>query len=232
MLPIQHPCPSPTWAWSTSCPQSAGTSTPTQPWRRTAKRSTSAPSQRRPKRWKRFDRRDRWRRRSWRRRWRRERLKWRRRRQRARHVSEIVILTQTFCPKIYLLSERLRTVVNVIKPFLEEIPNIKKLKKVCSDIWTCTKIWKYKKQFLSFSGKVILKNYLLLLIDKLLLFWLKGNLDFPDFFQKCFITSINGRKSQVFVFPFLVSCFLFYSSSLMFLGLFSSFQYKIQKAEK
>ena len=81
------------------------------------------------------------------------------------------------------LIRRLAPLVDAMKFFGGDLdfPKIKKLKKVCYDVWTSIKMWKlYSKTVYCFWNGILAA------------FGLRGNLDYRDFFQKKFY-NINSR---------------------------------------
>ena len=66
-----------------------------------------------------------------------------------------------------------KTCMWCFKIFFEDFPKIKEFNKVCSGVWTCTKMWKNA----IFKQKCLLMLYYCC-------FSLGGNLDFQDFLQK------------------------------------------------
>ena len=76
-----------------------------------------------------------------------------------------------------------------------DFPKIKKLKKVCWDVWTCTKMWKH---CAIFNQIYTLKLYIAFKMAYSCCFSLGGNIDFPEFLQKSFITSTTGETHLLY----------------------------------
>ena len=82
-------------------------------------------------------------------------------------------------------------VVNVIKRFFWgnlDFPKIKKLNIACSNVWTCTKMWKQCYFYQSYTKKLFISYK----ISYYCCFGFSGNLEFPGFLQKRSITSTTG----------------------------------------
>ena len=91
-----------------------------------------------------------------------------------------------FVESIILKLFYLHPVVDVVKTILPGklyFHKIKKLKIACSDVWTCTKMWK---QWGYFQAKLCCKTVLCFENDPFLLFWLKGKSGFSRFSPKKF----------------------------------------------
>ena len=63
-----------------------------------------------------------------------------------------------------------------------EYPKLKKLNKVCSNVWTCTKLWKQCYFYINLYSRTVYGFY----NGLCLLFQFRGNLEFIDFLQKKF----------------------------------------------
>ena len=74
-----------------------------------------------------------------------------------------------------------------------DFPKIKKMKNVCSDIWTCTKLWKL---FLSKSTYTLNLFFAFKMAYSCCFSW-GGNLDFLDLVQKKIITSTTDCFFQI-----------------------------------